>query len=139
MMWRRVATALSLVATLMLCGCTAQPDAEVSLQVGELEVEELRLTAQEDGALIVTAIITNSSGVDRAFTIRWEHDGPAFERSLLVAARSMTTIKPADGFIVTGARGSVGDEVTLLVAQGFFSSSRDFTREVTVTVRSPDE
>lgn len=105
--------------------------------MGALEVANLRVTADAGDAPLLTATVANDSGVDRAFTIRWPSDDPVFERSALVPARSTVQIEVNDAFVITPARAESGDQIVLTIAQGFFSSSRDESIEVTITVTAP--
>ncbi len=122
------------VALMSLGGCAASSATDLPVTIGQLDVDSLVVTVDATGDLALTAAVTNTSGVDRAFTVRWIAEGQTFEQSRLVPARSAQLISVDDAILLVGVDAEVGDLVTLTLVEGFFSRSDESAHDVIVNV-----
>lgn len=129
-----LAAACAAVA-LALSGC-APSTTDTVLAVGQLEVADLRLLsdADADGVIFVAATVTNTSSVDRAFTVRWQADERTRERSHLIPGLETSRISAGEPFILSGVRAGSGDAVALTLAEGFFARADQPSVDIVVEV-----
>lgn len=123
----------------VVTGCASTSNDVVVESVGQLEIADLRLLADADGATTLTATVTNTSSVDRAFTVRWAVDEQNREESRLVPALSTTAIGAEGDFRLAGLSAVVGEIVPITIAQGFFYRSTEAAIELDLTVQSVDD
>lgn len=125
--------ALAVAIVAILAGCSAA--AAVDAEVGALRVTGAELV-ERDGRLELRASVENPTGTDRAFTVRWDNDGRELERSFVVDARTTEVIDGDDDAALPWLDGRPGGSAEVVLAQGFFPSSRDDARTVMLPVRA---